>query len=50
MLNIDRVRHAQAIHQQMLQFINNPTYEGLANARHIREILERAFVRIFFDS
>ena len=25
-------------------FINNPTYESLANAKHIRDVLERATV------
>jgi hypothetical protein len=42
--NVDKARNAQAIHQQMVQFINNPTYESLPNARHIRDMLERASV------
>jgi len=42
--NLDKARNAQAIHQQMVQFINNPTYESLPNARHIRDMLERASV------
>ncbi len=43
--NLDKARNAQALHQQMLQFINNPTYETLASAKHIRDILERALVK-----
>ncbi|CAF4602568.1 unnamed protein product [Rotaria socialis] len=41
----DKARNAQAIHQQMVQFINNPTYESLSNAKHIRDNLERASSR-----
>ncbi|CAF3064392.1 unnamed protein product [Rotaria sp. Silwood2] len=41
----DKARNAQVIHQQMVQFINNPTYESLANAKHIRDNLERATSR-----
>jgi hypothetical protein len=44
---LDKARNAQTIHQQMVQFINNPTYESLSNAKHIRDILERATVNIF---
>ncbi|CAF2078968.1 unnamed protein product [Rotaria magnacalcarata] len=42
---LDKSRNAQAIHQQMVQFINNPTYESLSNAKHIRDNLERASSR-----
>ncbi|UJR24936.1 hypothetical protein I4U23_006300 [Adineta vaga] len=43
--NHEKARNAQAIHQQMIQFINNPTYESLPNAKHIRDMLERATIR-----
>ena len=45
--NQERARSVQVIHQQMLQFINNPTYESLPHAKHIREMLERASVSNF---
>jgi hypothetical protein len=39
--NNEKLRQVQSIHQQILQFINNPTYETLANAKHFRDMLER---------
>lgn len=39
--NNDKFRQVQAIHQQILQFITNPTIETLNNAKHFRDMLER---------
>ncbi|CAF4961456.1 unnamed protein product, partial [Rotaria sp. Silwood1] len=41
----EKARNALAVHQQMIQFINNPTHESLVNAKHIRDNLERATSR-----
>lgn len=43
--NIDKVRHVHQIHQQMVQFITNPTMENINSARHIRDLLERSMVK-----
>ena len=39
--NTDKVRQVQSIHQQIMHFVNNPTFEALANAKHFRDMLER---------
>jgi len=44
--NTEKVRQVQSIHQQILQFINNPTYDSLANAKHFRDMLDRIPVNI----
>lgn len=43
--NIDKARYLQQVHQQMVQFINNPTMESIGTARNIRELLERAVIK-----
>lgn len=42
---MEKARHAQLIYQQVVQFITNPTYEGLPQAKHIRDMLEKVPVR-----
>jgi hypothetical protein len=46
--NTEKLRQVQSIHQQILQFINNPTYETLANAKHFRDMLDRIPVNYLF--
>ena len=46
--NNEKVRQVQSIYQQIGQFVNNPTYESLANARQYRDMLERISVRSLF--
>jgi hypothetical protein len=46
--NNDKLRQVQSIHQQIVQFINNPTYETLTNAKHFRDMLERIPVNKFW--
>lgn len=45
---MDKARHIQAIHQQIVQFIQQPTYENLNQAKQIRDMLEKAAVRFLF--
>jgi hypothetical protein len=46
--NTEKLRQVQSIHQQIIQFITNPTYETLANAKHFRDMLDRIPVNKFF--
>lgn len=39
--NNDKLRQAQAVHQQIIQFVNNPTLETLNTAKHLRDMLDR---------
>ncbi|CAF4804122.1 unnamed protein product [Rotaria sp. Silwood1] len=39
--NTEKIRQVQSAHQQILQFISNPTYESLPNARRFRDVLEQ---------
>ena len=43
--NTDKVRQVQLVQQQIIQFVNNPTYETLANAKHFRDMLDRLQVQ-----
>ncbi|CAF3771978.1 unnamed protein product, partial [Adineta steineri] len=40
--NQNKARNLQLLYEQMVQFINNPTYESLPNAKNLRDSLERA--------
>ncbi|CAF0886338.1 unnamed protein product [Rotaria sordida] len=44
--NTDKVRQVQSVHQQILHFINNPTYEYLPHAKRLREILDQISNRL----
>ena len=45
--NAEKTNQIQSIYQKVLQFVTNPTYENLSNAKNIRDMLERTFVGIF---
>ena len=47
--NLNKAREFQGIYHQMAQFVTNPTYEYLNNAKQIRAMLERATVNILYS-
>ncbi|CAF4612181.1 unnamed protein product [Rotaria socialis] len=44
--NTEKLRQVQLAYQQIMQFINNPTYETLPNAKRLRDVLEQIANRL----
>ncbi|CAF1971604.1 unnamed protein product [Rotaria magnacalcarata] len=44
--NTEKLRQVQLAYQQIMQFINNPTYETLPNAKRLRDVLEQITNRL----
>lgn len=44
--NLEKLRQVQMIQQQIVQFVNNPTYEAVPTAKNFRDVLERIPVRV----